>query len=520
MVGSGDLTDLPTTPFDYTQAQQAPFSYDLNSGAVVSAGFEFLRPGVLGNSFGPEISFGKKIDDAQTAPIGIVKVAHNGTSLADDWNPDQPGLGLGLYPRLISQVTSVVAPLGVQGVDYEIAGFMWMQGESDTNALRSAAYKDNLNNLIQNVRTDLGAPQMPVVIGRLSKNANLNNLATVRSAQSEVAKADPFTLAVNLDPLPMKIDLIHFTSDGQFGMGEAFANAILFGAPQEDMDGDGLITDDDLNIIVANWSHSVPTGTGDVDGDGFVGLVDIQSVVDRIVPPPPAIGTGDLTGDGFVGINDLNIILANWNQDVTPFNQLAGDTSGDGFVGLADLSQVLAQWNTSPIDNRPPPPTFNDLDLDSDGVLGDGDMDFLLAQWSFVNEVDPDLPVGSELNPVASDFNADGVVDVEDLRYLLDVVPDSLKLGLADLDADGFVGIADLNLVLGNWNQSVNPGDPFQGDVDGDGFVGINDLNAVLGNWNTGTPPGTGGAVVPEPATGVILMSLLGCWAGSRCRRP
>ncbi len=53
---------------------------------------------------------------------------------------------------------------------------------------------------------------------------------------------------------------------------------------------------------------------------------------------------GDLDGDGFVGINDLNIVLANWNQTVPPGNPLA-DPSGDGFVGIDDLNQVLGNWN-------------------------------------------------------------------------------------------------------------------------------------------------------------------------------
>jgi fibronectin type III domain protein len=57
-----------------------------------------------------------------------------------------------------------------------------------------------------------------------------------------------------------------------------------------------------------------------------------------------------------------------------------------------------------------------------------------------------------------------------------------------DLDGDGFVGISDLNIVLGNWNLNVPPGDPLA-DPSGDGFVGINDLNIVLGNWNAGAPP-------------------------------
>ncbi len=53
---------------------------------------------------------------------------------------------------------------------------------------------------------------------------------------------------------------------------------------------------------------------------------------------------GDLNGDGFVGIDDLNIVLGNWNLNVPPANPLA-DPSGDGFVGIDDLNQVLGNWN-------------------------------------------------------------------------------------------------------------------------------------------------------------------------------
>ncbi|MEZ6192326.1 MAG: hypothetical protein R3C45_13700 [Phycisphaerales bacterium] len=76
-----------------------------------------------------------------------------------------------------------------------------------------------------------------------------------------------------------------------------------------------------------------------------------------------------------------------------------------------------------------------------------------------------------------------------------------------DLDGDGFVGIADLNIVLGNWNEAIPPGNPLA-DPSGDNFVGIADLNVVLGNWNAGTPP-LDFAAIPEPST--LALACLCC---------
>lgn len=64
---------------------------------------------------------------------------------------------------------------------------------------------------------------------------------------------------------------------------------------------------------------------------------------------------GDLDGDGFVGITDLNIVLGVWNQNVTPGDLLAGDPSGDGFVGIEDLNFLLSNWNAG----TPPTGTAN-----------------------------------------------------------------------------------------------------------------------------------------------------------------
>ena len=97
-----------------------------------------------------------------------------------------------------------------------------------------------------------------------------------------------------------------------------------------------------------------------------------------------------------------------------------------------------------------------------------------------------------------------GSLSVSDFPVMLD----------GDLDGNGFVGVDDLNIVLGNWNQSVTPGDLASGDLSGDGFVGVDDLNVVLINWNNGTPP-EGLAVIPEPVT----LNLLGGGLLALCGR-
>lgn len=89
-----------------------------------------------------------------------------------------------------------------------------------------------------------------------------------------------------------------------------------------------------------NWSFSDPYAGGTRYPDR--NPPDIDFMFQTFVEP--AAIQGDLDGDGFVGINDLNIVLGNWNQNVPPADLLA-DPSGDGFVGVEDLNTVLGNWN-------------------------------------------------------------------------------------------------------------------------------------------------------------------------------
>ena len=82
---------------------------------------------------------------------------------------------------------------------------------------------------------------------------------------------------------------------------------------------------------------------------------------------------GDLNGDGYVGLDDLQPILDHWNQNVTVGDATMGDIAGpggtgpDGYVGLDDLQPVLDHWNegTLPAPSTVPEPATL-------GVLGVG----------------------------------------------------------------------------------------------------------------------------------------------------
>ena len=66
--------------------------------------------------------------------------------------------------------------------------------------------------------------------------------------------------------------------------------------------------------------------------------------IDANLSIPPPVIPGDFDGDGYVGLDDLQLILDHWNQVVPLPSPLAGDPSGDGYVGLDDLSIILSNW--------------------------------------------------------------------------------------------------------------------------------------------------------------------------------
>lgn len=71
--------------------------------------------------------------------------------------------------------------------------------------------------------------------------------------------------------------------------------------------------------------------------------------------PPGLALAGDVNGDGFVGIEDLDLLLANWGGSVTAGT--GADLDGDGTVGQGDLDLITANWGAgNPSDSSIPEP--------------------------------------------------------------------------------------------------------------------------------------------------------------------
>ena len=141
------------------------------------------------DTIGPEFGFGHVIGNHVDGPVLLIKTSWGGKDLAVDFrtpssgkvpsyvkgkrrealdeNPDLVGH---FYRLMLEHVKDVRGNLGkyfpeLAGRETEIAGFGWHQGWNDgCNGDMTDEYERNLANLIRDLRKDLGAESLPVVI--------------------------------------------------------------------------------------------------------------------------------------------------------------------------------------------------------------------------------------------------------------------------------------------------------------------------------------------------------------------
>ena len=203
---------------------------------LVDYGWAYLRDG-LGSgfgdrdgkgTFGPELLFG--CDMAPTDPtqvMAIVKISWGGTNLRVQWRPPSAGGTTGdLYTNWVKFYHEALSKLD-PAFEPEIAGMIWMQGESDTGDPAFAnEYESNLTNFIKDIRAEVKKPNMPFVLATISKfDAWKAYGDVVRAAEAKVAETVPHCATFPTDDYG-QCDPWHYDTPGMVSLGQRFARAM------------------------------------------------------------------------------------------------------------------------------------------------------------------------------------------------------------------------------------------------------------------------------------------------------
>lgn len=211
------------------------YSYILGNGDEASKGWGPLKPL---QSFGPEVTFARRVKQQVKAPIAIIKSAVGGTTVAFDWNPAAPDKGQKLYPRTLKLVHESLADLDRRGIRYRLEGVMWHQGENDMlDRTLYNQYAAGLSKVISSLREDLKAPELKWYLAEVSEKGiwgmdHRSNLGVLRQQQEQVLKADSLVRWVPTSHLAFEVmgsgqPHYHYGTQGQLQLGEGFADAYL-----------------------------------------------------------------------------------------------------------------------------------------------------------------------------------------------------------------------------------------------------------------------------------------------------
>ena len=141
---------------------------------------------------GPELQIGHVLGDYCEEPVLLIKTAWGGKSLFKDFRPPSSGGTTGHYYKLmLEDIHKVLGNMEktfpeLAGLDYEIAGSLWMQGWNDMCTPEAIPeYADNLVNLVKDLRKEFESPNLPVVIGELGNGGPdaRGSMAAFRKAQ-------------------------------------------------------------------------------------------------------------------------------------------------------------------------------------------------------------------------------------------------------------------------------------------------------------------------------------------------
>ncbi|MFH4968446.1 sialate O-acetylesterase [Gaetbulibacter sp. M240] len=378
---NGDWSEVGQ-PNNWTTLDNVYLYYEGDEGTIKEK--LTVGQGANPNSIGPELMFAHQLDKFYDDPVLIIKTAWGGKSLAEDFRPPSAGGTTGpYYNQMIQIVKNVAQNLSTEfptigASPFEFTGFAWFQGWNDGASEDFLnEYESNLYDLVNDVRNDLGVPELPFVVASSGQGGitastdswtqDIQNIVAV--AQETVGCDDktfggyvgfvdtkPFYLDLSVSPYDglhhYNNNALSFLNIGK-SMGDEMIRAINETAFCTQNCKENPITPGVVSIGNRVWNDLDKDGIQDPEEPGIPGVSVILSRDSDDDGVPDSFGGVEVTdAEGyysFKGLSPGNYRVVVWSV----YNWEEGEPLHDfvatnGFVGNAD----------------------NDVDFDNNGFGG------------------------------------------------------------------------------------------------------------------------------------------------------
>jgi hypothetical protein len=197
------------------------FRYSIGGGYRASSGWEPLGPAGFYDTFGPELSMARALQEQIAGNIAIAKFTHSGSQIID-WTPQgSQAKDRNLYPKFINFVRDSINDLKDKGHEVELAGIFYHVGENDMAFgpyRRQAA--EALKTIVTQSRLDLGLPNLTWYVSQQSppEEKGLNEI-DVTSNLASLATADPHFIHGKVFALPPREERLVISTPGIVQLG-------------------------------------------------------------------------------------------------------------------------------------------------------------------------------------------------------------------------------------------------------------------------------------------------------------
>lgn len=350
---------------------------DATSSLGSSGGFFKPLQAQQGNNFyagsethwGPEIGFGRALYHAGERDFVIIKASRGG---GGNTNWDKASSGH-MYDQVVNTVTAACNRLTAQGHSVQVAGLLYLQGESNSTAEAGVA-GSRFKTFIDNLRTDL--PNASALKGYMIGNVDSSaDDATTRSQQEAIAAANPSYLfyADSLDQQDElnPVDNLHHNKRSKLSNGARFARMVLgtpasfnaaagFGAPfgiGYGLGSAGIAPDAGIPLnltachpVLQGWSEERSSIASASQTNASLLPDPVGNVPAFAITDADTTGTGYYYSSKFTATQTAGFASSGWRAEMNARFPTAFDTAPSVFLQYGDASsrwRVEFQRSTS-----------------------------------------------------------------------------------------------------------------------------------------------------------------------------